>query len=266
MEFLESVGMLAILGVVVVLIIQYLNSQGHETVRPENVKGRMNLESSKNNNLIYSSRENEEIGLIKERIKEKHPRIPDKIEYKALIQHSNKCQELIWARNRAVADQIPCMSIEALHREFRKVLKEPLEYWSALEKYYKKIDYENLQKVFRKIQTEYYIKYCEVAFSVFDTLIYLSKENIISRIKRKLKITKINAEGIFEIWKEYQLIDQSYNSDENKMIDQYKLNYFLENGQYESSVKISRKEWLDRNNKKLVEVQSNIEDDNDLPF
>lgn len=237
------------------LFIKYLSSKEHRSIKVDDVR----LSSKTNNQQNINSRETdditEKIETIKAAIKKRHGNIPDEIDDRDLIRNSSKCQKIIDEYNKGYFNGTNGFTRSELDKKIKIALQDPLEFWSAMRNYYIHIEAKEDADKFQKIQTEYNIKYNEIAFSVFDTRTYLSKEEIIVRIQKQLKVTIITAEEIFATWIKYSLIDYGWDSDVDgdRISDFYKLNILFELGAYESNVKIIREDWLKKNNKQLVD-------------
>jgi hypothetical protein len=253
MGFLESVGMLAILGVVLMLIIYFIESQGHETIKPRNVMSRMNLEKQKKAELVKTDKIYEQIETIKSNLKEKYGEIPEKIEYKKLVEYSRKCLTLQVNWELAISRGNNKMSFNALQREFRNILSDPLEFWTAMDEYYKILNGKKLGEQFKREQNEFYNKYDQVIFAVFDTNRYLFEEEIILKIQSQLKIEKQNAEELFNKWETYNLLVPDFNYLEEFDKYRYEVGSFFTDELYESTFNIERENWLKKNNKKLID-------------
>ena len=253
MQFLVSAGILVILGVVLILIIRSSRSKTHESIKQKSVRVRSNSDSQKDFAAIKVDKINEQIKIIQARMRARHGEIPENIEYQVLIPHSWKCQELIWDRNQAILNGTNRISSDSLDREFKRILKEPLEYWTATEKYYDHFESKERRRHHSKDRTELLIKYNEIAFSIFDTYIYLTKSEIISRIVDLLKLDRVNSEELFETWEEYSLIINEFNNQEEWKKEIYKIFFYLEYGAYDSEFKITRKEWLTKNKNQLID-------------
>ena len=253
MQFLVTVGIVVILGVVLILIIRSSRSKTHESIKQKSVRVRSNSDSQKDFAAIKVDKINEQIKIIQARMRARHAEIPENIEYQVLIPHSWKCQELIWDRNQAILNGTNRISSDSLDREFKRILKEPLEYWTATEKYYDHFESKERRRDHSKDRTELLIKYNEIVFSIFDIYIYLTKSEIISRIVDLLKLDRVNSEELFETWEEYSLIINEFNNQEEWKKEIYKIFFYLEYGAYESEFKITRKDWLTKNKKQLID-------------
>jgi hypothetical protein len=247
MGFLESVGILAIIGFVFYLFLLYLDSKGHKTVTPANYQRRpVNDNIAANRNEEFA---NGKIDNIRNWLREKHYDIPEKMEYRSLIKFSSKCQKLILARNADVISGKSAISINDLNKKFQIILKDPLEYWIAVKGYYTHVESERKQEKWIKERNELCIKYNELIFSVFDSNDCLTKQEIVFRLCKLFNNELENAEQIFEIWREHLLIYQKYDFIKQMQIDLYTIDPILEWGEYDSATKITRKDWLSKHKK-----------------
>jgi hypothetical protein len=234
MGFLESAGMLSIIAILVMVTLYHLSSRDHNIAKPREVD-------------IKEDSINEKILNIKERIREKHGDFSVDIEIIELSRFSPKCENYLMKRNRPIYDGANGFYDSTSRREITAILRDPLEYWTAMEKYYWNIEGIKKRKKFEREKIELYIKYNEVVFSIFDTNRYLTKEEIISNIISVLKVENSDAEKLMNLWEEYLLVFQPNNYEDyydKEMKELYSIFPILECGDYESDFKVTRKDWL----------------------
>lgn len=128
-----------------------------------------------------------------------------------------------------------------------------MEYWSSVESYYIHLAVEREQKLFEKKRNELIIKYNETIFAVFNGDQYLQKSEIYSRLKSFINNDENKANEIIDLWEEYRLINAHYTNMRNYEDDEhdYEISTVVEYPIFDSEFKITRKEWLEKNNKKL---------------
>lgn len=253
MNFFESVGIMVLLFVLLLVTLNHLSNRDHKTARPYMIKKLDPMEISRKEENKKAESRNEEIEYIKNRIREKYGKSQVNIEIITLSRFSKKCEAYIRNRGRPTYDGLNGFYDSTSRRNITAILKDPLEYWTSVENYYAYIEMKKLLATRKAKQNEYFIKYCEIVFSVFDTNEYLSKNEIVERIHRQLAIEKANAEEVFNLWGEYSLIMHKLSGYDNIEEEIFEISFYLLYGKYDSEIKITRKEWLEKNNKKLID-------------
>jgi len=252
MGFLESVGMLAILFALLIFYLKYLSSKEHPTVKLRNIEDEESKEYFKTDNPLQDTRV-KEINTIKDRITSDFGHLPEEVEFSLLIPFSNKCHKIIHKHDIRSFESNTQISSRQRDKELKNTLKDPLEFWRAMEGYYKNQKYKEIQAIEEVKRKEYYVKYGELVFEVFDIYTYRVKSEIIENIKSKLDSNYTKANELFDIMQKYWLIEELIDNNGEPLEDLFEINAILSHGNYESKIKITRVEWLKRNNKVLID-------------
>lgn len=124
-----------------------------------------------------------------------------------LIEHNDKCQDLIRERNRLVMSNKPTITHIELKKKLHEILNDPKEKQQSLQKIKSKKEFhEELNQINRNRRKCGY-KYEIEIFEIFNTNREISFQDLISSIEFKFNVNNFQANELFDIWNENKLIE-----------------------------------------------------------
>jgi hypothetical protein len=162
---------------------------------------------------------------------------------KELIECSEKCQLLIEQSRAESINGIRSLSGTQLNRKIRRILKDPVEFQKAQDKLKQKREFEAQRNLERRNNRKIGFKYDTAIFEIFSTRRSLRENELIAKIKTKLRVDDIEARNIFKIWHDHNLITYKYDRP-----DEWEVGLILIADCYKIDPgDITRTDWLQQN-------------------
>lgn len=242
MGFLASVGMLAIICLVIYLGLRYASNQDSIPVKTNDRNNQLYIEKIKSKYLkIYRS-------------------LPDRINYKILMPYSEKCRDILNEHSRlSKTSELPPAYP---YRKLKKALRDPYEFWTSLDRYLDKVELDAKIEVERRKEQEISMRYSEFVYSVFSPNKYCSSNEIHLKIHNTFNYDLTRSLELIDTWVENRLLRRIGDSDFITFIEKindngYDVIYEISNDFIirfiESDSITSYYEWLNSNGLKLVD-------------
>jgi len=128
MGFLASVGMLAIIFLIIYLGLKYASNKDDKSINTKHVDS--NIAEDRDN--WY---EQQLIKHTKSRYYEKYGDLPEKFDYRILYNFSDKCREIEdeFSKDRKTSNIT--VSRGPYEKRMKKALSDPFEFWSSMHNY-----------------------------------------------------------------------------------------------------------------------------------